>query len=517
MNLRSSPRWLSAAAGCALILFVFLTVFDVIFVPVEKDEGIYAYAFRLVSEGKVPYRDFTYIESPGLPYYYAALLAFPGIDLRNVRILCAVTGFVALCLLLACAARLGGKTAAALSALLLFTNARLAEWFSRDVTYPLVTLLLASSLLIALSRLPDRFRTAAQGALLALAGAVKASMGIVSLAWMGGMLLGHRRDRKAVLWGALAFGATLGLSVGPFLLADPGAFFFNVVEAAVSRGRLFPFMSRPDALDQWLEFGSGQKILAARTILLWNFPMVILAAVIVLAGTPRLRFGKDGPLPKIVPITAALAVGVLFHWLFPSPSYPNYQMMLLPVLTVPLAVAYAASAEKWGEGARRILLALPVVLGGLSLLEGANPDEAGLGVGTYRHGPQRELTQLVERTVSPGGWLLTDYLPVAVESHRRVVPGNEGGRASLVLGLDDRRAAALHVLNRNAFLAVLREGRAQGVVLTRQLFEDSFRAVPGFLEETEEALASRYELVKEFPESVYFAYGRTRVFRRRPG
>ena len=52
-------------------------------------------------------------------------------------------------------------------------------------------------------------------------------------------------------------------------------------------------------------------------------------------------------------------------------------------------------------------------------------------------------------------------------------------------------------------------------MLTRQLFEDSFRPVPGFLEETEEALQARYELVEEFPESVYFAYGRTRVFRLR--
>ena len=185
-----------AAAAVSAVLFVLLVFFDVIFLRIEKDEGAYAYAFRLVGEGLLPYHNFSYIESPALPYYYASLLWAPGVSILSVRVLGAVTGLAGLLLLVRCAARAGGETAAAITALLLFTNAHTAEYFSCDVTYPLVTLLLALALTAELSRQSGAARAAALGALLAITGATKASMGLVAILWLGPVLWRHRGEPR---------------------------------------------------------------------------------------------------------------------------------------------------------------------------------------------------------------------------------------------------------------------------------------------------------------------------------
>ena len=508
------PRLFVAATVAALIVFLLLTAFDVFFLPIEKDEGIYAYAFRLVAEGRLPYRDFTYIESPALPYYYVPLLLGPGISLRSVRVLCALTGLASLLILLRVVARRAGPTATAVAGIVLFSNPYLAEWFSRDVTYPLVTLLLALAMRIETSPRSSAVRLAGQGILLAIVGAVKASMGVVALIWIALLLWMHRRETRALIAGLCAFAGGLAVSVAPFWIADPRAFVFNVIEASLSRGRLFPFMSRSDPLDQWLEFGWGQKVLAARTIILWNLPLVLLALLVLCraARSRRARQGVFGAGTRA--IGTALGAGALFHLLVPSPAYPNYLFMLLPALALPMAAGYASwIAESKGTPGGQAIVVLPIALAALHLLGGVAPDRVGLAIGIWRHGPERELVRLVAGTVPPGGLLLTDYLPVAVQADRRLVPGCEGGRASWVLDLSDDRAAAFRVLNRHSFLAVLREGRADGVVLTQQLFEQSFESERGFLSDAEKALATRYELVREFPASVYFQYGRIRVFR----
>ncbi len=508
------PRMLTAAFRAALMVFVLLTLFDVLFVPFEKDEGFYAYAFRLVAEGRLPYRDFTYIESPALPYYYVPLLLGPGITLRSVRVLCALTGLTGLLILLRVLARRTGPTAASVAGIVLFSNPYLAEWFSRDVTYPLVNLLLALAVCVARSSKAPTLRAAGVGILLAFLGAVKVSMGIVSLIWIGLLLWQYRRSARVLIAGVGAFVGSLAVSVAPFWIAAPRAFIFNVLEVPLSRGRLFPFMRRPDPLDHWIEIGWGQKIFAARTIILWNLPLVLLAFLVLCraAGSRRAEQGVFGDATRA--IGTAFGAGVLFHLLIPSPAYPNYFFMLLPLLALPVAARYAAwVAESIGTPGGRAIVALPIALAVLHLLGYLEPGRVGLEVGIWRHGPQRDLIRLVARTVPPGGLLLTDYLPVAVQANRRLIPGSEGGRASWVLDLPDDRAAALRVLNRNGLLTVLREGRADGVVLTQQLFEQSFESERGFESDAEKALASRYALVREFPASVYFQYGRIRVFR----
>jgi hypothetical protein len=513
---RTCPRWLARAALAALAIYTFLAFYNSFLAQVEKDEGFYTLAFRLVAQGMLPYHDFYYLESPALPYYYAFLLKGPGITMLSVRLLSTLTGLAGLLVLVGCAARVAGRLGAALAALLLFSNAAQAEYFAIDVTYPLITLLLALAIAVELSSWPAARKMALQGILLVLAGAAKASIGLVAMIWLGGLLWKRRHDRRAVAWGALAFLATLLVSVGPLFFADPKAFIFDVISTPMQRGRLFAFMHKSDPLDQFLEFGWGQKIEALRTILLWHVPALVLA-FLAWPGRPPKAVRRPGVLGEAsVPITASLVVGALFHFLVPFPCYPNYLFLLLPTLTLVIALHYARSLDvsDRGPGAIRTL-GLPVLLCALHLLSGVDLSKIGLEVGIWRNGPQGEMARVTAEAVPPDGWLFTDYLPLAIDANRRVVPGNEGGRHSVMPDLPDELAREFHVLNRKSYVQLLLSGRADAVALTQQLTEESIKSVPGFLEEIEAALQQRYDLVKEFPAGPYFRYGRMRIFKRR--
>ena len=55
----------------AILTALLLTGLNLWFGDLNQDEGWYLYAARLVSEGKVPYRDFAYPQAPLMPYIYA--------------------------------------------------------------------------------------------------------------------------------------------------------------------------------------------------------------------------------------------------------------------------------------------------------------------------------------------------------------------------------------------------------------------------------------------------------------
>ena len=58
---------------------------------IDADEGYFLYAARLVSEGRVPYRDFFYPQMPMLPYIWGTILGYlGGVDWIKGRLLAAV-------------------------------------------------------------------------------------------------------------------------------------------------------------------------------------------------------------------------------------------------------------------------------------------------------------------------------------------------------------------------------------------------------------------------------------------
>ncbi len=67
---RKVASWPLALCAVASLLFLTEAVFFLFFRNVNQDEGWYLWAAKLVFQGKVPYRDFAYSQTPLLPYVY---------------------------------------------------------------------------------------------------------------------------------------------------------------------------------------------------------------------------------------------------------------------------------------------------------------------------------------------------------------------------------------------------------------------------------------------------------------
>lgn len=158
-------------AALATSTFVRLRVADV---PLERDEGEYAYAGRLILDGEPPYRLAYNMKFPGTYYSYAVILAVFGSTPRNIHTGLLVVNIASICLLYLIARRLLDDAAAGVSALV-FAVLSLDRWslgvFAHATHFVVVAALLGLWLLL---RAIDDDR-------LALLAAAGASFGIAVL------------------------------------------------------------------------------------------------------------------------------------------------------------------------------------------------------------------------------------------------------------------------------------------------------------------------------------------------
>ncbi|HEY5014018.1 MAG TPA: glycosyltransferase family 39 protein [Acidimicrobiia bacterium] len=140
-RVRAIPSGLGAGLVAAMVCSVFAWLG-----VVNGDEGWYAICARIVSEGRLPYRDFAFTQGPVYLYLLAPFVRLVP-DLYTARAVSVVCTAVAVGLLVTMANRVGGKWAARASCLaLLATIPSLPYWLSITKTYALSCLLLSAIL-----------------------------------------------------------------------------------------------------------------------------------------------------------------------------------------------------------------------------------------------------------------------------------------------------------------------------------------------------------------------------------
>ena len=125
MHAAATSIWTPRLTGGALIVVLLLTGilrYGLIDVPLERDEGEYAYAGQLLLEGVPPYRDVFNMKMPGTYAAYAAGMAVFGQSHRGIHTALLVVNLLTVILVFLLAAqvinRLGAITAAASFAVL---------------------------------------------------------------------------------------------------------------------------------------------------------------------------------------------------------------------------------------------------------------------------------------------------------------------------------------------------------------------------------------------------------------
>ena len=215
----------------------------------EYDDGVHYDAAAHLLGGALPYRDFVFIQPPGVVLLLAPFAAFGRLAgdqaaMTAARLAMAAVAAVNAVLLMRLVNRRAGRVAAVIA------GAAYAVWGGAAASERTVLLepLLGLGLLGAMTLLGDRLtpgrasaggtparrgRLVAAGAVLGLALAVK-TWAIVDIALLAGWLLWRSGRRAAAVFGCAAFGAAAAVCL-PFFAAAPGAMFHQVISDQLGR------------------------------------------------------------------------------------------------------------------------------------------------------------------------------------------------------------------------------------------------------------------------------------------
>lgn len=418
--------------GLAFFGFVCLAAAAVWMGGLNQDEGWYLYAANMVSEGKMPYRDFQYTQGPLMPIIYSAFTwIWNGFGVLGARVFTLLLGVAALAFATATAAKLAPedlrKEAALITFFLLGCNLYHLYYIAIPKTYALASLFVSLGfyLLARVEKLRDasRFTLASSlvigGLSLAFAAGTRISLGAI-LCVVGCKYLFRREWRKLALF---CIGGFFGLGVvyGPFLI-DHAAFTGLVAAQKYHAAR--------GGFDPVFTVGSLSRLVR------WYLPVFIvlglgLGKMVAVKGTHETHVTHGTWLPLI----AFLAV-FMVQMLAPFP-YEDYQVPIMGLLAVFAAVTFLSSTSTSTSNSNSSLQLLLVFGLAYACAFGSPLLQEWMVNGQDRFWSLKkqktELAQLrdVAETIEaldPGGkTLLTQDLYLAIETGRKVPEGLEMG------------------------------------------------------------------------------------------
>jgi hypothetical protein len=313
-------------------------------VPLERDEGEYAYAGQLILQGVAPYDQAYNMKFPGAYYAYALVMTVFGQTARGIHLGLLVVNAITMVLLFVLGRRLIGPMAAAIGAAV-FATLALDRWilgvFAHATHFVLVPAL-AGLILIAPAQVQPRFlRLAAAGVCFGVAILMKqqaAAYVVVAMAWVLWRGLRASRSARRDAWraaGTIAAGAAVPVLLLVIVLAAQGVlgrFWFWTVQYASQYAAQVPLS------DAWPAFQMGWGQITKATGWLW-----LLAGL----GGVALIFGKwsretRGFIAMLaLASAAAIAPGFYFR--------QHYFVLALPVAGLLAGVAFEAIARGTGR------------------------------------------------------------------------------------------------------------------------------------------------------------------------
>ena len=136
----------SAALLLGVLGWFILALFSMQFARLNLDEPWYLTASRLVTSGKLPYRDFVFTQTPLLPYVYGILLGMAGPSLWTGRFISVLLSTLAVALAMSLARRAAGNGAAFLTLLWLSVTPAILYYLVIVKTYSLTVVLVLLAL-----------------------------------------------------------------------------------------------------------------------------------------------------------------------------------------------------------------------------------------------------------------------------------------------------------------------------------------------------------------------------------
>jgi alpha-1,2-mannosyltransferase len=423
---RTRPRWVWAvgvitALGLALRLYQ-LTRPGLLFGVPQYDDAVYlGSAVRLIG-GSFPYRDFVFVQPPGISLLLAPVAALSrltgtdvGLAVARVMTACAGAASVPLCGLLV---RWAGLVVVIVACGIVAIHpdaAHAAQSVFLEPWLVLFTLLGALAAFDHGSLTTSKARLGWAGVAFGLACAIKIWAAVPALVMIA--LLAAIRGRHAAVRFLAGLAAAIAVTIGPFFVIAPRAFVEDVVVAQLARVDLSRtgLAHRLDSL-----LGLSDLSLSNHTIIVASVGLLTaVAGLSVIQWWPRAHRPLALEWFALICVAATLA---MFLW--PVDYYTHYAAFFVPFFALAASLCagrltarvgsllQARQPASWITSALSALLVLGLTLGVLEGAAVARQHEAGL------HGLSPPLAQA--REIAPHACVLTDYPAFTIATNHYV-------------------------------------------------------------------------------------------------
>lgn len=389
--------------------------------PIDGDEGYYASAARLVSEGQTPYKDFFYPQTPVIPFAYAPAYKVVGSTIVGLRAWSAILGTLSLLFWgLYLRQKFPNNTKTVLAGLLLLAlNPYFLVWNLTVKSFALANFLVT---LVFWSGEKGRTEKSARYFFVfGLALGVLLGVRLLYGPWIGFMvlmcLLGWKNGQLSLKqMGLMFFGLVIGLLPTAILLAQNfDAFLFNNFHYHALRHA--PLKTEIDPLT-WAERITSTSMIFARAMFLNPFMLFSL----LLAGWGVKTLFKEKGTTMLTIAGGGLVIHMIAS-LIPYPAHDQYFTAPLAPMMVPLAlVGMMALGSKFAQPGIWGLLVVGLILSvaDLTVLHSGMDQEKKWSIEHLNL-----ITAEIEKRTEPDDLVLSFWSGYTFESGRQFIPSLE--------------------------------------------------------------------------------------------
>ena len=506
----ATRRSLALVIACSIIYFVGLLYYASTR-PIDGDEGFYTTAARLVWEGKTPYTDFFFQQSPLLPYLYSWIWAVHPRSLVAMRMVSSLFGGLEVLLLglgLVQARRLPTKVAlAAFAAVLL--NPYSVSWNVVVKTFAaanLLTTIATMCLYVALRS--GRLRWfCLTGVALGLCVSVRSLYGFLIPTILLGILYYEFRDRTRRYWKSQSFllGSLTGsLPMTVSFLRDPRAFVFNnITYHHFDVG--YMISGAGVVTEGYQSVGHVAFVYFAMIVvrLIFFHPYFTIQLVVAVVGVLSLARmhrdrASDSPYTesdlRYFHLAFLMAVVYTLTLLLPFPPYDQHFVSPL----VPLLIPFVAEGLRvtFRAGRKRVFalaLAAPILFG----IEVGKETARNSWHPVWQISEYHEVTRVVEENSRPDDTVLSFWPGYVFESGRRYFPGLEDHFVFRIINkTTPEEKTHYHVPSKEELLHAIKNREASVLIIHPWILEYYHDLSPNERTQFDDAVGKNYSLIR---------------------
>lgn len=479
-------------------LYGVISMVTVFYGRLHVDEGYYHLIAALTARGKIPYRDYFYVQTPLYPFIYGILFKFVGASFVMARVCSTLFGFLSFLVAVATARKLNGAAAGCVTASLILVQPYTIYYLTIVKLYAVTGLMLVFLVSVLTSKLSDIWRYSLAAMIAAMALSIRAT---VAPALPLVILVAAFRTKgvqrlKTVGISLLAGFGVLVAALLPFWSISPDTFGYSILGYHFDKEGFSLLRRIFHRVDVLFRLSALYPVIG----------MIILVSVFMRI---KARFHRADSDVKGVEkwssgaVDAAWVIGgvILFHFSSQAPYVHRYLAMTIPALATLVGPETIRLAKALNPKQIRNPGLIWIMICATMCLAMGKPETV-----FQDHGPAAQLRTIsseIEMLTGQDDEILTFNNSVAVEADRHVMPGDEMNVLTYHPDWTREKCERFKVLNVAMLKEALQQGRLRAVLITKYSFIGNF---PTFYNPGE--IGARPEIIYAL-EKYYF---RVRVF-----